>query len=592
MRMALWALLLLQAPPVPPQVVPSDPSVRGVIQGVVKSLTSSEGIPDVEITLAGVSTAPGANTPQLTKTTDASGRFSFTGVPGGRYTIRAEREGYFPATSPGAVPPAGALASIATATAATITKDVLKADVMINLVPGGVISGQVRDQQGKPAAGVPLVVLRAAYQDGRRTLRVVNTSTGFSASNSNHSTSDRGDYRIFWLPPGEYYVRSDVSNGVVSRETSATTIPQITYFPGTSDVSRALTVKVRPGEEVAAIDFTMEYARAFAVSGKVTVPITGGRTLPNGQISRGLGSFFVVPQNADPGERIPLTSAQTSSTDQIEFDFEVRGLAPGAYYLFPLFATDQQPGAPNGVGAMYYSTRIPVELVDHDVTGLRGVIQRNPDVTVRVTLNGDPPVGIRIPMPPRVQLRPQEALGSLIATPSMRAAQVKPDGTTVYPSLFPTRYKVQLATPAGYYLAGMRQGSTDLYNDGILTVTPDLSDPVEITFSSRGGEIRGIVRDSEGKPVTASVELIPEGPRRSNSLLYRGGTASATTGEFRIADIAPGEYKLFAWQTNTAGADQNAEYLARYEARGRSITVQSGLKVGDITLEVIRNEAP
>src|SRR5204862_6784262 len=56
-------------------------------------------------------------------------------------------------------------------------------------------------------------------------------------------------YRIFWLPPGEYYVRTDVQNSAPGRLTS-TTVPQLTYYPGTTDVSRAVRVKLQPGEEV------------------------------------------------------------------------------------------------------------------------------------------------------------------------------------------------------------------------------------------------------------------------------------------------------------------------------------------------------
>src|SRR5262249_57192326 len=98
-----------------------------------------------------------------------------------------------------------------------------------------------------------------------------------------------------------------------------------------------------------------------------------------------------------------------------EFEFELRGIAPGAYYVFPLFADSQTAnGTP---AATYYTTRIPVEVVDRDVTGLQGDIHRYPDVTTRVTLKGNPPVGSQIPIPPRVQLRAQEALWILLTAP-------------------------------------------------------------------------------------------------------------------------------------------------------------------------------
>jgi hypothetical protein len=588
MRLLLLLMAILQSAPAQQQ---AGPGVRGSIQGVVKSPNAPDGIPDAQITLTGG--GPGAGGPQneSSKTTDAGGRFSFTDLAEGRYTLRVQKEGYFPAPVNGIQPSplAGAISTT------VITKDMPNPQVTVRLLPGGIISGFIRDIQGRPASGVPVTVLRAGYQDGRRTLTAVSTSANINPLGAEHSTNDRGEYRIFWLPPGEYFVRTDTANVIAVRPAVSSAVPLLTYYPGTPDASRAIPVTVQPGQEVSAIDFPIESAPAFTISGKVSVLVQGGLTLPTGQTFRSISSFFVVPQNATPGDRFPLTtnakfSAGATAATQTDFDFELRGIAPGSYYVYPLFMSSQA-GPANPAGA-YFATRISVDVYDKDVTGLTGVIQRNPDVKFHVTLQGNPPNGRPQPQTlPRVQLRSLEALPPLVGGALAALQQAQPDGSITFPNLFPSKYKIVLPQmPAGYYLADIRQGTASLYNDALLTVTAEESPVVEITLKAGGGSIQGIVRDKQGQPSTASVVLIPSPPRRQNSILYRRVIANADTGQFTLNGVAPGEYRLFAWQKPPAGAEENEEFLSKYQNRGQAATVTADGTVSTVSLEILTDQ--
>jgi 5-hydroxyisourate hydrolase-like protein (transthyretin family) len=587
MTLLLLLTTILQLAPSAQQA----PSVRGSIQGIVKAPNAPDGVADAQITLTGV--GPGAGGPQnsLTKTTDAGGRFSFADLPEGRYTIRAQREGYFPVAVNGVTPPplAGAIAT------AVITKDAPNPQVTVPLVPGGIISGYIRDTQGKPASGVPVTVLRAAYQDGRRTLTAVSTSANINPLGAEHSTNDRGEYRIFWVPPGEYFVRTDVANNIVAfQQPKSSTVPLLTYYPGTTDASRAVPVTVLPGQELPAIDFPIESAPAFSISGKVSVLVSGGLALPTGQNFRAVSSFFVVPQNATPGDRFPLTTNSklvvgANAASQTDFEFELRGIAPGAYYVYPLFLSGQPGNANSGGG--YYATRIAVDVFDKDVTGVTGVIQRNPDLKFHVTMQGNPPPNPRQTQPQaaiRVQLRSQEALPPLVAGALSTMQQAQSDGLITFPNLFPSKYKIVVPqVPGGYYIADIRQGSASLYNDALLSVTGEESAVVELTLKAGGGSVQGAVRDKEGKPATASVVLVPSPPRRQNSLLYKRAIANPDTGQFALNGVAPGEYRLFAWQKAPAGAEENEEFLAKYQNRGQTVTVMGDGPISGLALDVL-----
>ena len=69
---------------------------------------------------------------------------------------------------------------------------------------GSVISGRVLDEFGEPVADAMVNAMRSAWTAGRRKLQ----PTGRSAQ-----TNDLGQYRIYGLPPGDYYVSATLRTG-------------------------------------------------------------------------------------------------------------------------------------------------------------------------------------------------------------------------------------------------------------------------------------------------------------------------------------------------------------------------------------------
>jgi hypothetical protein len=58
--------------------------------------------------------------------------------------------------------------------------------------------------------------------------------------------------------------------------------------------------------------------------------------------------------------------------------------------------------------------------------------------------------------------------------------------------------------------------------------------------------------------------------------------------EVTFSAVAPGEYKVFAWERLPFGfgAEEDAEFLAKYEQRGRVVTLSDG-ETADIQVTVI-----
>ena len=112
-------------------------------------------------------------------TTEDDGRFSFSNVAPGRYRLTVTRRGY---TRPPLT--------------ITLAAGQPAQDIPLNMTPTGAISGRVYDTGGRPLGNVEVKAMKASYPEGRRILTPVQSVL----------TNDLGEYRLFWLAPGRYYV--------------------------------------------------------------------------------------------------------------------------------------------------------------------------------------------------------------------------------------------------------------------------------------------------------------------------------------------------------------------------------------------------
>ena len=81
-------------------------------------------------------------------------------------------------------------------TPVTIADAQAAASVDLRLTRGGVITGHVHDEDGEALPRALVTVQRYQYVGGERQLRPAGAD----------QTDDRGQYRVFGLPPGDYYV--------------------------------------------------------------------------------------------------------------------------------------------------------------------------------------------------------------------------------------------------------------------------------------------------------------------------------------------------------------------------------------------------
>ncbi len=123
--------------------------------------------------------------------TDDDGKFSFSALPAGRYSLQASKPGYVNITF-GAKRPGRPGTPIQLVDGQKLEK------ANISLPRGAVITGVVIDEHGEPSPGTQVRAMRAVMQTGEKTYQQAGQD----------QTDDRGIYRIYGLQPGEYIVNA------------------------------------------------------------------------------------------------------------------------------------------------------------------------------------------------------------------------------------------------------------------------------------------------------------------------------------------------------------------------------------------------
>ena len=243
--------------------------------------------------------------------TDAQGRFELTQLPAGRYNISASRAGYVTMQL-------GQRAPNQPGTPLELADGQVADKVGFALVRGGAISGRIADEFGEPVSGAQVNVQRYAYMGGARRL------TGSGGEGGFDRTDDLGQFRLYGLTPGEYYVTATLRNmEFMPMNTTAVALPMDgyapTYFPGTPSIADARRVTVRAGQDVMNITFALSAAKVGRISGRVTT--SSGAPY--------VGAMLMVGSSGDGMMGFNTTGAPIRP----DGTFQTAGLPPGNYTL-------------------------------------------------------------------------------------------------------------------------------------------------------------------------------------------------------------------------------------------------------------------
>jgi protocatechuate 3,4-dioxygenase beta subunit len=540
-------ILLLLVLTLPGRQLPTE----GALEVILRDADTRMPIPGAPVRLTFFKTPTPYPVTELK--TDENGRVAFQPLAPGNYAVSAQPDGY-PTTPPRDGP----------GHVFTVGGNTLKHHVELARSRGARLTGRVVDPQGNPIANdADVRAFRLVYYEGRQ--RFMSAGAPLAAA----KTNALGEYQIDGIMPGEYYIRVELHPE--RRVSALDKFPRITYYPGTVDPRKATKISVRGNEEIVSIDVQMPNRDGIKISGTVVKrPVAVGNPLPAPSASRGPTTFYVTQYltPADPNsleEPLLLTSRRATRTNPDEFGFDIDGISRGVYYL------DSYTNVSSGYVDW---NRTFVSVADRDIEDLRIFFKPAPEIKGRVVATDSPGIAwadVRIAVRERDTVpRPLQFGGPV--TPNPRTGEFTFSGLTENIRFSP----VLTGLPPDFYIADLRQGGRSVYNEGVVQSNPSAG-PIEIVVAPLGGTVQVVLKNSSGQVLPFSVvRLVPLGVRRTNLLLYKG-VGTGADGQFTIRGVAPGDYKLFAWQPNPhAGAEESAQFLAEYESRGTPVRVTAG----------------
>jgi hypothetical protein len=479
--------------------------------------------------------------------TDGNGMFEIKDLPAGRYTVMATKGGYaqaqFGQRRPG---DPGTPIELADGQAAEKVNFVLSR--------GGVIAGTIVDDGGEPVSGASVSAVRFQYIGGQRRL------TPAPAEGSNDRTDDRGNFRLFGLPPGDYFVSASYRGnnftgpGMTNTEQDGFAP---TYFPGTPNLGEATRVTVKPGQEVGGASFAMIVARMARVRGRVTNS--------RGEVA---GGMMAMLSPADPFGGMMIGMSMSNAQVAGDGTFEFANVAPGRYNLNIRPLGMQSPTAefaimPITVGSDDLDN---VMVITHVGATARGVV---------MTDDGSPPAF----RPEQVSIFPS----MLEPTPmfiSPGTNRINDDYSFEMTNLFDRRVfrgGVGQGQNLGWYLKAVLFEGTDVTDTGIDFAPGRSYDGIQVVFSRKTTDLSGLVTDDRGRPVLdATVVVFPVNRDR---WLYQSRFVRTarpdTNGRYNIKSLPPAEdYLIVAVQNLEQGQGSDPDFLARArdEAKGFSLS--------------------
>jgi hypothetical protein len=521
------------------QQASAKPSELCSVEGVVVKSTTGEGIKNATVQLSPI----GGGQQAYSTLTEKSGRFIIRDIAPGRYRIRAGGSGYTQQTS-------GKSRGSTQARILDLAPGKDMRGFTFRLVPPGVITGTVYDEEGDPVTLAQVKALRVAGSGTRRQLSDAGSA----------QTNDLGEYRIWGLQPGQYLVAATYQHPQTDSGEHTDEVSLPTFHPSAPDPSQATVIEVQAGAEVSGADVDVGEAHAVVVRGRVVVdgPVNLLRRInvllsPHASSQGGYSfSDYSAPVQNDSG------------------DFEVRGVPPGSYML--------SASCSDGKRQLY--GRIPVEVSGGNLDGLVLVLGNPMELPGRFRVEGSGQFAF-------TQLG--LVLQPLDGTIGSGDAQVNAEGTFVVPNLYDGNYRVRVfGLPEGYYVKSARLSGSDVLESGLTISHSQSPGRLEVVLSPDGGRVEGTVVKDQNPVRGAWVVLAPDLPHRDRAEMYNAKMTDAF-GHFTLLGLSPGGYKLFAWEP-VAGTDySDPNFFETFEDRGTPVHIQEGQQE-TVQLDVITSE--
>lgn len=513
---------------------PAPPQGTGRITGVVTRGDTARPVPDATIRVV---RWEGGRGQQSAVRTDALGRFVVANALPGSFQLTASAEGLVTMEFGQRVPTEpGKRIELADGQQFE--------DANIILQRTSAIEGQLLDEFGDP---LPNVLVQVA------TLQFLAGKTRLSPVGATPASDDRGHFRVFGLPPGDYYVMA--LTGLFAGPEGAAGFA-VTYYPGTTTPPDAQAVHVGFGQDKVGLSFAAQPATMANLSG-VAVD-SEGKPVP--------GASMTLAATTGDDLRVLMLARNLAGPDGV---FNFRNVPYGTYVV-------QVFGRPVGGNNV---VKAPFGALPLTVAGDRN--------DLRVSINTGAFARGRIVFDdPSAALKPEQVTPGFVPVEFVLSplaggpptSVTRDDWTFEVQNQFGLRVvRPNIAAP-GWILKSVTQGGKDVTDVAVDFRKGDVND-LEITLTNRTAAVSGAVTDGEAPAREFTVVVFSEDATKwafPSRFLAVARPNPAQPGAFRIAGLPSGAY-LVAALPSVSGTDyQDPAFLEALRPLTTRVVVNEG----------------
>jgi protocatechuate 3,4-dioxygenase beta subunit len=467
-------------------------------------------------------------------TTDEQGRWELKDLPAGRFTLTATKAGYVTLQY-------GQRRPFEQGRPLDIQDNQTLNNVNFNLPRGSVIAGRINDEFGEPVAEAMVMALRYRYFNGQRRLIPAGR---FS------QTDDGGNFRIYGLAPGDYYLSATLRLGMfMGGESTNRTGYAPTYFPGTPSEQQAEKVSVALGAEVTGISFALNPVRTARVTG--TAVDSQGRPMT--------GAFVSLMETSGDGGNFMMMSFGGGNRVGENGHFTLTDVSPGEYTIT---AREMGPGRD---GDESETAEAKLLVSGEDISGVSLIGTKGATIKGQVSFDIQQPTSLK-PGSVGVYVTPKDPLGSpgFFMGPGNRDT-LNDDWTFEMRAM---RGPVLLRTgrtPPGYTLKAVYYNNQDVTDSGINFKPGESISGVQVLLTAKSSTVSGSVTDARSQPVTdyAAIIFAEDSAKWGFMSRYVHMARPDQQGAFQVKELPPGRYLAAAVDYLEEGEETNPETLER-----------------------------
>jgi hypothetical protein len=280
--------------------------------------------------------------------------------------------------------------------------------------------------------------------------------------------------------------------------------------------------------------------------------------------------------------------APANNYNSSDGSFELRDVSTGSYWLQvlaqgqpPAGAAQNQANAAAAALASLTTAMLPVEVSGADIENLTVTTGNGITIPGNVQIEGAVPAGFTKDRVVLV-LIPSNGVVSLASV--LQQARPSTDGAFSVEKVNAGQYRFVVAgMPPTMFLKSARFDKDDILADGF-SVTDRSPGTLQVTLSADGGHIQGNILDKDSKAVRGITTVLIPDRNRDRRDVYKI-VVSDQNGHFNMLGVAPGDYKLFAWEDIEPFSYNDPEVLKQFEDKGRPIHIdEMGNEMVDVRL--------